>query len=353
MQKIPRLFSALVFLTLLFAMPSLSEAAREPFWVVAHRGASGYLPEHSSPAVALAHGFGADFIEPDLILSKDGVLAVVHDVILEESTNVAEIYPTRRRKDGHYYAIDFRWNELKNLELRAREPYLSKETKESKDNSNRSSAQKEQLEWRFPKELNVSAMRIMSFEDYLNLVEGLNRSRNQNTKIIPELKEPEFHSKYGKDIVSAFFKVLKRHPYWGPENVVIQSFDPRTLMRIRTGKLFDGKLLQLIEFENDGKGIDYVRMLTPEGLSEIATYAEYVGPSLKSLFAMTPDGKIKGSEILKILEKTSLKAIPYTHRTDQLPAIFDEEHLFKAIKRSSAIVGLFTDFPDRAIAYFR
>jgi glycerophosphoryl diester phosphodiesterase len=322
-------------------------ARRDPFLVVAHRGASGYLPEHSAPAVALAHGFGVDFVEPDLILTKDGVLIVVHDVILEETTNVAEIYPKRHRKDGHYYAVDFRWNELKVLELLARSPYLAK------DNLNRSSAQKEQPEWRFPKELLVSALKILSFEDYLNLVEGLNRSRNQVVKIIPELKEPEFHSKYGKDIVAAFFKILHRHPYWGADNVVIQCFDPRPLKRIRADKLFSGQLMQLIEQENDGSGIDYVKMLTSEGLSEISTYAEYIGPSLRSLFLMEADGKIKPSEILKLVESSKLKAIPYTHRTDQLPAIFDEERLFKALKNSPAIAGIFSDFSDRAIRYFK
>jgi glycerophosphoryl diester phosphodiesterase len=340
--------SFISFVTLFLVSIFLSPAkAKHAFLVVGHRGAPGYVPEHSTASVAIAHTFGVDFVEPDVVVSKDGVLLVLHDVMLEETTNVAERFPKRKRRDGHYYAVDFNWSELQLLELRARAPYLARDTVA------RNAAQKEQPEWRFTQELKVSAFRILSFEDYLNLVEGLNRSTHRMVKIIPELKEPEFHSKHGKDIVSLFFKVLRQHPYWSDDNVVIQCFDPRTLKRIRTDKLFNGKLMQLVEGENNGSGIDYMKMLTAEGLSEIATYAEYIGPSLKSLFAVDARGNFKPSDVLKLIEKTSLKAIPYTHRTDQMPVFLEEESLFRAMKKSSAIVGVFTDFADRVIKAFR
>ena len=75
--------------------------------IIAHRGACGYLPEHTLPAVELAHTFGADYIEQDVVLTSDGVPIVLHDVTLELTTNVARLFPERHRDDGLFYAIDF------------------------------------------------------------------------------------------------------------------------------------------------------------------------------------------------------------------------------------------------------
>jgi len=335
---------------LLLSLLAQVAVARSNFIVVAHRGASGYAPEHSVVAVAMAHQMGVDYIEPDLVMSKDGILIVLHDTILEQTTNVAEIFPNRHRKDGHFYAVDFRWSELRRLDLRPRPRYLADE---SAGGTPRSAAQKEQPEWRFPPGFKLAGLKIQSFQDFLQLVEGLNRSSNRHIKIVPELKDPEFHSKYSLDIVKAFFRTLAKNPYWTAENVVLQCFDPRTLKRVRSEKLFAGKLLQLIEQENDGSGIDYVRMLSPEGLEEISRYAELVGPAIMSLYSVDSAGVFKPTQALRNLEKSKLQAIPYTHRTDQLPASINEKDLFRALKKSNSITGVFTDFPDRVIKWFR
>ena len=81
--------------------------------VIAHRGASAYLPEHTLAAKALADGQGADFIEQDVVLTRDGVPIVLHDIHLESTTDVAERYPERAREDGHFYAIDFDLREVR------------------------------------------------------------------------------------------------------------------------------------------------------------------------------------------------------------------------------------------------
>ena len=85
--------------------------------VIAHRGASGYLPEHSLPAKAMAYAQGADYLEQDLVMTKDNELVVLHDHYLDRVTDVAERFPDRARKDGRYYAIDFTLPEIKSLKF--------------------------------------------------------------------------------------------------------------------------------------------------------------------------------------------------------------------------------------------
>ena len=88
--------------------------------VIAHRGASGYLPEHTLEAKALAYGLGADFLEQDVVATRDHELVVLHDLYLDDVTNVAQIFPGRQRTDGHYYVIDFDLSELRALSVSER-----------------------------------------------------------------------------------------------------------------------------------------------------------------------------------------------------------------------------------------
>lgn len=85
--------------------------------VIAHRGASGYLPEHTLPAKAMAYAQGADYLEQDLVMTKDDELIVLHDHYLDRVTDVAKRFPDRARKDGRYYAIDFTLAEIKSLKF--------------------------------------------------------------------------------------------------------------------------------------------------------------------------------------------------------------------------------------------
>jgi glycerophosphoryl diester phosphodiesterase len=88
--------------------------------VIAHRGASGYLPEHTLEAKAYAHALGADYLEQDLVATRDDQVIVIHDIHLDRVTNVASVYPDRHRDDGRYYARDFDLAEIKALGAGAR-----------------------------------------------------------------------------------------------------------------------------------------------------------------------------------------------------------------------------------------
>src|SRR6185503_3100921 len=88
---------------------------KPPPIVIAHRGASGYLPEHTLVAKALAHGLGADYLEQDVVATRDGKLVVLHDLYLDDVSDVAERFRGRQRDDGLHYVIDFDLTELKTL----------------------------------------------------------------------------------------------------------------------------------------------------------------------------------------------------------------------------------------------
>ena len=108
--------------------------------VIAHRGASGYLPEHTLAAKALAHGLGADYIEQDVVATRDSQLVVLHDLYLDDVTDVALKFPGRQRSDGRHYVIDFDLAELEQLTVferrapgTARAKYRSEERRVRKE----------------------------------------------------------------------------------------------------------------------------------------------------------------------------------------------------------------------------
>src|SRR6266478_3317261 len=160
---------------MLFTHPMISSFAAEKI-IIAHRGASGYLPEHTLEAKAVAHAMGADFLEQDLVLSMDGVPVVMHDIHVDTVTDVARRFPDRKRADGRYYAIDFTLAELKSLHITERfNPKTGRAV----------------YEGRFP--LWQSTFAIPTLEEELQLIQGLNRSTGRNVGIYPEIKSPSWH----------------------------------------------------------------------------------------------------------------------------------------------------------------
>jgi len=129
--------------------------------VIAHRGASGYLPEHTLAAKAMAYAQGAHFIEQDLVMTQDDQVVVLHDHHLDTVTNVRDVFPNRARADGRYYVIDFTLAELRKLAVIER----------FKQSDGTKTAV---FERRFP--LEKSSFRISTFAEEIELIQGLNQS---------------------------------------------------------------------------------------------------------------------------------------------------------------------------------
>ena len=144
----------LVLASVLFSMSAYAETMEANGMhnklIIAHRGASGYLPEHTLESKALAFAQGADYLEQDLAMSKDGRLIVIHDHFLDGLTDVAKKFPDRKREDGRYYVIDFTWDELQTLEM-------------TENFNTENGVQKQVYPGRFP--LWASHFRLHTFED--------------------------------------------------------------------------------------------------------------------------------------------------------------------------------------------
>lgn len=340
----------------MFATMSAGAGVAADKIVIAHRGASGYLPEHTLPAKAMAYAQGADYLEQDLVMTKDDELVVLHDHYLDRVTDVAQRFPDRARKDGRYYAIDFTLAEIRTLKFT--EGFDIKDGK-----------QVQTYPGRFP--MGKSDFRIHTFQDEIEFVQGLNHSTGRNVGIYPEIKAPWFHHQEGKDIAAKVLAVLKQYGYTSKtDRVYVQCFDPNELKRIRTelepGLGIDLKLVQLVAYTDwnetyerkDGKWVnyDYDWMFKPGAMREIAKYADGVGPDYHMLIdaKSSRPGKIVLTDMAKDARAAKLAMHPYTIRADSLPPYAtDVNQLFDTIYEKAGVDGVFTDFPDKGIAFLR
>ena len=287
MERVARLW--LAALAVLMA-PATQAACVE---VIAHRGASGYLPEHTLPAYALAYAQGAHWIEPDVVLTADGVPIALHDLTLNRTTNVAEAFPDRAREDGLHHAADFTYAEIQQL--------LAVESTPG----------------RFPHK----TFRVPRLADVLDLVEGLNRTTGRRVGIYPELKDPALQP----GLAAALLQTLA--PYDLP--VLIQSFDAKALAALET----EHPKVQLI---------DWNEAVSESSLDRIASYARGIGAP-KALLLNAPN-------IVKQAHDRNLAVHVYTLRADWLGEGFES---FADEIRALLDVGvdaLFTDHPDQALA---
>ncbi|WP_299974340.1 glycerophosphodiester phosphodiesterase [uncultured Pseudoteredinibacter sp.] len=333
------------------ASPKQTHANNSKALVIAHRGASGYLPEHSLAAKALAYGMGADYIEQDVVMSKDNALLVLHDPYLDRVTNVAEIFPGRAREDGRYYAIDFTLAEIKQLEMT--------EIFERKDGK-----PKQKYPERFP--VWKSSFKVSTLAEELELIQGLNQSTGKNIGIYPEIKAPALHRAAGKDISLAVLKELKKFGYSkASDKVFLQCFDAHELQRINSKLMpklgMDLKLVQLIAMtewgetlRNNAMGLkpepyNYDWMMKPGAAQKIAEYAEGIGP----WFPMLVDRNTgKPNHMVQEAHQAGLLVHPYTFRADkgQVPPQFKNfEEYLAYFYNVVGVDGVFTDFPDRTV----
>jgi len=317
--------------------------ATEPI-IIAHRGASGYLPEHTLAAKALAHVMGADFLEQDVVLTKDGTAIVLHDIYLEPTTDVQDIFPGRMREDGRYYAIDFTIEEVRQLRLHER--------------SRKNSAGQEVAVYptRFP--LGPGTCGIPTLKEEIQFIAGLDKSRKTKTGLYIELKAPNWHLNQGYDIAKAILEVLEETGYAQRENqVYLQCFDDKALRYLRKTLKTKLPLIQLIAQNSWGEDskVNYDYLQSAEGLEEVASYADGIGPWVMQIYGgKSNSGKAIISELVRDAHNNGLEVHPYTFRQDELPTgISSFEELLDIFINQAKINGLFTDFPDLVRSFLR
>lgn len=349
--------------------------------IVAHRGASGHLPEHTLEAYRLAVAQGADFIEPDLVSTKDGVLIARHEPMLGGTTDVAErpefaARKTTRKIDGvdttDFFASDFTLAEIKTLR--------AKQAMAERDQSHNGRYQ------------------IPTFDEVVALAKAESARTGRVVGVYPETKHPTFHAALGLPLEPALLDALARAGWTDKTSpVIVQSFESANLKHLR-GRT-NVRLVQLV----DGDGVDadgrvllappsdrpydfailgdrrtFKDLLTPEGLAEIRTYADGVGPWKPYLLPsrqvdangdgkpddLNGDGRIDEQDrvllaptgVVRDAHAAGLFVHTWTFRSERrrLASNFDgdpaaEYKAFAAI----GIDGLFSDFPDAAARALR
>lgn len=310
--------------------------------VIAHRGASGYLPEHTLEAKSMAYAMGADYIEQDVVMTRDDQLIVLHDITLDRTTDVAEKFPDRVRADGRFYAIDLTLAEIR--QLRASEGF------EIEDGEKRQGYAE-----RFP--MGASSFSVPTLAEEIELIQGLNKSTGKNIGIYPEVKSPEFHREAGKDISTAVVKMLKAYGYTSKQDrVFLQTFSFDELRIIHEEILpAEGVSLNLVQLI--GSESSYPWMFAADGMEKLAAYADGVGPE-KGLVVERDSqrGDIRVTELVARAHAAGMQVHPYTYRLDpgQVPSYARSfEDLLEIHYFQADVDGVFTDFPDRAVDFLR
>lgn len=307
--------------------------------VIAHRGASGELPEHTKEAFVLAHSMEADFIEADVVSSKDGILFALHDLTLDGTTDVAVKFPKRARKDGHYYAIDFLARELKTLNVHER---VHPETGSPV----------------FPNRFDPNSkarFEMPTIKELIDLVIGMNHSRQKNTGIYLEPKRSEFHRENRIDLISKLSEVISSAQRSEPSlKVIVESFNPTDLKSLKFDYHVNNPLVQLIGENSWAEAnVDFSEMLSAEGMKEVAEYADGIGPWVYQLIRpSTGSGQVVVTNLVNFARNNSLFIHAYTVRSDSLPTFakgWDEllEMLYLGVK----VDGVFTDQPAMAVGF--
>lgn len=285
--------------------------------VIAHRGASGILPEHTLEGYRLAIELGADFIEPDLVMTRDGHLVARHDRYLSTTTDVAsrsEYAGRKRASDGRndWFVEDFTLAEIRTL--RAKQPF------DGRDN---------RYDGRFT---------IPTFAEILTLLDEVNAGRETPVGVYPELKHPAHFIAQGLDPVPPLRALLEAHDYrQGEGRLLIQCFELETLQRLRAAA--DYPLVALIYPLGDDT-------TTPSlALEKVAGTVDAVGSSKAFLFG--PDGA--STDYVRRAHALGLAVHVWTLRDDRTPAGFDGAASEYNAIFAQGVDGIFTDFPASGV----
>lgn len=305
-----------------------NKARKKPI-IIAHRGASGYLPEHSQAAKTMAYAMGADYLEQDVAITRDNRALVIHDRFLDTVTDVATSFPERKREDGRYYVIDFDLREIKQLTFHERINLVTGNAVYPD---------------RFPLSSKTGFI-LSTLEEEIELIQGLNKSTGKNVGIYPEIKVPWFHRQEGVDAPAIVLDILEQYGYADTNGLCyLQCFDPETLCLIRNKYKEKFSLVQLIADNswNETPGIDYSTMLTPRGLDAVSEYADAIGPWNNQV--------LDRPELVALAHERGLLVHPFTARADSLPDRVNDYNELVSLLLEVGVDGFFTDFPDRGVA---
>lgn len=330
---------------------NMTEAnARRPI-VIAHRGASGERPEHTLAGYALAIAQGADFIEPDLVMTRDGVLVCRHENEIAGTTDVAdhpEFADRRKEKtvDGvtvsGWWVEDFTLAELKRLRCRERIPQLRP------DNA-----------------------RYNGQDEIPTFAEALALARDAGVGIYPELKHPTFLRDAGLDPVPAFIGAVNEGGgQAAADRMFVQCFEVWPLRRLAEMSSMRWTCVQLVSVSGgpwDRRDLSYARMLTDDGLRAIAEYARGIGPEKALIIPRDSGGRLLApTDLVQRAHAANLVVHPWTFRAENyfLPADLrlgdsnapdymrqhgDLEAELRAFY-AAGVDGVFSDFPAAAVA---
>jgi glycerophosphoryl diester phosphodiesterase len=280
--------------------------------VIGHRGASALRPEHTLASYSKAIADGADFIEPDLVMTRDGALVARHENEISGTTDVAK-HPefagrkTTKSVDGHnvtgWFTEDFTLAELKTLRARERLPQF----------------RSTQYDGQF---------QIPTFDEIIDFVAAQSATYGRPIGIIPEIKHGTYFQKIGLPMEQRVLGTLDAHAYTRTAPVEIQSFEIANLRYLR-GKLGKNhpniRLLQLIDDADtqpfdvvaSGGKLRYADMLTPAGLRDIAAYADAIGPNTRAIIPLASDGSLgEPTSLVHDAHVAKLEVHPYTFRPE-------------------------------------
>jgi glycerophosphoryl diester phosphodiesterase len=291
--------------------------------IIAHRGASGHRPEHTLEAYRLGVEMGADFIEPDLVSTKDGVLIARHENEISGTTDVADRFPDRRRTktiDGQsitgWFTEDFTLAEIRTLRARERLAFRS-----------------HAYDGRFS---------IPTFEEVIDLARALGSAAGRPVGVYPETKHPTYFRGIQLPLEEKVVAALAKRG-WDRRDapVFIQSFEEQSLRRLRT--LTTARLVQLVSGP---------AMLQGEGLKRIKEYADAIGPEKRLLIPVAPDGSLgTPTDVVDRAHALGLLVHVWTIRVEKefLPAGYGGNAAAEFERfRQLGVDGVFTDFPDVA-----
>jgi glycerophosphoryl diester phosphodiesterase len=318
--------------------------------VIAHRGASGERPEHTRAAYERAIDQGADVIEPDLVMTRDGHLVVRHENEIGETTDVADhaAFAARRTTriiDGAetsgWFTEDFTLAEFQTLRARERLPALR------------------------PASAAFDGQQpILTFDEVAAIAREGGARTGRVIGLAPELKHPSHFAALGLPMEDVFVAALERHGLTGADaRVLIQCFEVGALQRLAAR--IDAPLLQLMQATGgpaDRPGLTYAEMATPAGLQAIAAYAEAIGVQDLMLVPRDADGRAEApSSLIADAHAAGLKVAVWTLRAENAflplqyqrgaaPADHGDLNAYLKALYALGVDVVFSDFPAAAVS---